>query len=225
MGVKENIEKVKLNLINAAKKSGREPSEINIIAVTKYVDIELIKLVNECGIGSFGESKVQDFCKKYEQLGKGYNWHFIGRLQKNKVKYIIDKVDLIHSVDTIELLEELEKRATLLGKNVNVLIQVNISGEDTKQGLEENMLEEFLKEVALFNRIRVLGLMTIAPFVENPEHIRSIFRELKNTFEQIKKLNLKNVDMKYLSMGMSNDYEIAIEEGANLIRVGRILFK
>ena len=163
---------------------------------------------------------MQEIQDKYEKIVPKVKWHMIGHLQSNKVKYIIDKVHLIHSLDRMSLAKEIQKRAEEHDIYVDTLVQVNIAEEDTKFGLRKDEVIHFIEAIKDFNRIRIKGLMTIAPFAENPEDIRFVFRDLKSMFEHIKGLNFSNVDMKYLSMGMTNDFEVALEEGANIIRIG-----
>lgn len=198
--------------------------DIKIIAVTKTVDVDRINEAIALGITDIGENKVQEIQEKYEQINKDVKWHMIGHLQSNKVKYIIDKVEMIHSLDRLSLAEEIQKRAEGLNIYVNSLVQVNIAEEDSKFGLRKEEVIPFIKSLKDLNRIKVKGLMTIAPFVEDPEEARYVFRDLKSLFEEIKDININNVDMKYLSMGMTNDYEVALEEGANIIRIGTGIF-
>ncbi len=205
-------------------KSGRTNSKVEIIAVTKTDDVERIKEAIDLGLKNFGENRVQELVKKYDIIGNRANFHMIGHLQTNKVKYIIDKVSLIHSLDRLSLAEEIQKRASKLGIIVNALIQVNVAEEDSKFGLKVEEVIPFIKEIEEFNNIRIRGLMTVAPYEEDPEGVRWVFRDLRRLSEDIAKLNLKNVEMKILSMGMTNDYKVAIEEGANMIRIGTGLF-
>lgn len=176
------------------------------------------------GLKNIGENRPQELVRKYDIIGNRANFHMIGHLQTNKVKYIIDKVSLIHSLDRLSLAEELQNRASKLGITVNALIQVNIAEEDSKFGLKVNEVIPFLNKVVEFDNIRIKGLMTIAPFVEDPEDVRWVFRDLRKLKEHIASLDLKNVEMNILSMGMTNDYKVAIEEGANMIRIGTGLF-
>lgn len=198
--------------------------DITMVAVTKTVDIDKINEAIALGITDIGENKVQEIQRKYEQIGKKVKWHMIGHLQSNKVKYIIDKVEMIHSLDRMSLAKEVQKRAGEHDILVNVLVQVNIAEEDSKFGLKKEDVIPFIKSIEKFNRIKIKGLMTIAPYVENPEEVRFVFKDLKKIFEEIKGMNLINTDMKYLSMGMTNDYEVALEEGANIIRIGTGIF-
>lgn len=178
----------------------------------------------DLGLNNIGENRPQELVKKYDIIGNRANFHMIGHLQTNKVKYIIDKVSLIHSLDRLSLAEELQKRAEKLDILVNTLVQVNVADEKSKFGLKIEEVIPFINKVMEFDNLRIKGLMTIAPFVEDPEDIRWVFRELRKLSENIARMNLKNVEMKYLSMGMTNDYQVAIEEGANMIRIGTGLF-
>ncbi len=176
------------------------------------------------GIRVFGENKVQELIDKYEALPKDIHWHMIGHLQRNKVKYIIDKVDLIHSVDSVRLAETIDKEAKKHNLTANILIEVNVAKEDTKFGVLPEQLDILIDEISHFSNIRVLGLMTIAPFVENAEENRAIFSRLHKLSVDIASKNIDNVNVGLLSMGMTNDYEVAIEEGATMIRVGTGIF-
>ena len=162
--------------------------------------------------------------EKYDKIGDRANFHMIGHLQSNKVKYIIDKVSLIHSLDRLSLAKELQKRARKLGITVNALIQVNVAEEESKFGLKVDEVIPFIKEIKAFENIKIKGLMTIAPYVEDPEEVRRVFRDLRKLSQDIAKMNFENVEMNILSMGMTNDYKVAIEEGANMIRIGTGLF-
>jgi len=222
--IKENIEKIKLRVASAAQKSGRDPKDVKIIAVTKTVDTARIMEAIDAGVTDVGENRVQELCNKYDIIGAQCNWHLIGSLQTNKVKYIIDKVALIHSLDRIELAEEIQKRAERISRVVDVLVQVNVAKEETKSGIYLEQAYDFVKEVSKYGNIRIRGLMTIAPFAENPEEVRFVFRELHKLYIDISRENADNINMDYLSMGMSNDFEIAIEEGSNMVRIGTAIF-
>ncbi|MDF2841397.1 MAG: YggS family pyridoxal phosphate-dependent enzyme [Clostridia bacterium] len=198
--------------------------DITLIAVTKTVDTEKINHAVSCGVSNLGENKVQEIMDKYDAVDKNVKWHLIGHLQTNKVKYIIDKVELIHSVDSIKLAEEINKRAEKNNLIKDVLVQINVAEEDTKFGIDLEQAVDFIKSISVFNSIRIKGLMTIAPYDLNPEGVRPIFRQLKDKFDELAQMNLPNTEMKHLSMGMSNDYKVAIEEGANMIRIGTAIF-
>lgn len=219
-----NIEKVMSKIEKAALKSGRKADDIKIIAVTKTVDPEVISAILDKGITELGENRVQELTKKYDIINKQCNWHHIGHLQTNKVKYIVDKVKLIHSFDRPSLALEIQKRAQKINRVMDVLIQVNVSKEESKFGIYEEELFELIKKTSQFNNIRVKGLMTMAPFAENPENIRYVFAKLRKLAIDIQEKKLDNVSMEFLSMGMSSDFEIAIEEGANMVRIGSALF-
>ncbi len=222
--IQENLKIVREKVSRAAYRSGRNPDDIKIIAVTKTVEPAKMLKAFECGITDAGENRVQELLTKHEELGSKCNWHFIGHLQKNKVKHIIDKAGLIHSVDSLSLADEINKRAVLKHKTMDILVQVNIAGEKTKFGLNKNEMKEFLHQVSKYSNIRTKGLMTMAPYDENPENIRWVFRELKKLSIDIMGERFDNINMAYLSMGMSNDFEIAVEEGANALRIGSAIF-
>lgn len=222
--IKENLDDILSRIKVAAEKSGRKAEDIKLIAVTKTVGVERIKNVYDYGILDMGENRVQELLDKYDKLDSSCRWHLIGHLQTNKVKYIIDKVEMIHSVDSIELAKEINTRADKIGKKMNILVQVNVSGEESKFGINPQEVDEFIEKVSKYGNISVKGMMTIAPYAENPEDVRDVFRKLYSIYIDIKKKKLDNVSMDYLSMGMSNDFEVAIEEGANIIRIGTDIF-
>jgi pyridoxal phosphate enzyme (YggS family) len=222
--IKSNILELKKKVSAAAEKSGRTADEIKIIAVTKTVEPVRISKAVEEGFLDLGENRVQELCEKYDIINKDCRWHLIGHLQTNKVKYIIDKVDLLHSLDSFELAYEIQKKAEKAGRIINSLVQVNVSGEESKFGIEPGKVPDFLKEVSTMANIKVKGLMTIAPFSPDPEKIRYVFRELRKMLIDIRTENIDNIDMDLLSMGMSNDFEVAIEEGANIVRIGTAIF-
>lgn len=222
--IKENINSIKHNIDNAAKKSNRNSSDILLLAVTKTVNVDKMKFAAECGLNYFGENKVQELVKKYENLGTDYNWHMIGHLQTNKIKYIIDKIQLIHSVDSEKLAIEIDKEAKKINKVVNILLEVNVSGEETKFGIYPQNIFKVLDNISTLSNINIKGLMTVAPFVDNKEDNRTIFSKLSKLFIDIRAKQTDNIDMQYLSMGMTNDYETAIEEGANIVRIGTGIF-
>lgn len=220
----QNVKDVNLMIKSACEKSGRNYSDVTLLAVTKTYEPELMNAAIELGIKDIAENKVQEIIRKYDEINSGVKWHLIGHLQTNKVKYIIDKVDLIHSLDSVKLALEIDKRAAKIGKIQDVLIQINIQDEDSKFGISKEELPKLLAEISEFNHIRICGLMYIAPIVENPEFLREDFRTMKKLFDSLSKLEYKNVAPMHLSMGMSSDYEIAIEEGATMIRVGTKIF-
>ena len=222
--IKNNLRIIKEKIKKATLKANRYPEEIKLVAVTKTATIEQIEEAISAGVKTIGENKVQEAKEKYHILSTDIEWHLVGHLQTNKVKYAIEIFDCIHSVDSIKLAEEIDKRSLQFGKTTNVLIEVNVSGEETKYGIKPEEVEPFLKETSEFSRIRVRGLMTIAPMAEDKEDVRPYFRKLRELSEEIKSKNLKNVKMDYLSMGMTEDFEVAIEEGANMVRIGRGIF-
>ncbi|MFO7295112.1 MAG: YggS family pyridoxal phosphate-dependent enzyme [Clostridia bacterium] len=222
MDIRYNVERVLDRVAEAALRAGRAPQDVTVVAVTKTVDVARIMEAINAGIKHIGENRVQEFVKKHDFIPAGIKRHLIGTLQTNKVKYIVDKVDLIHSLDRISLAKELNKRAG--ERIIPVLIQVNISRESTKSGIFEEDLESFIEQLQPLDRIRVKGLMTIAPLSSDPEAARPYFARLKELFDRIKERRYPHIDMEYLSMGMTNDFEVAIEEGANIVRIGRAIF-
>ena len=222
--LKENLQKVESKISASCDRSGRRREDVTLIAVSKTKPVETLKEAYDMGIRVFGENKVQELIDKYEALPKDIHWHMIGHLQRNKVKYIIDKVDLIHSVDSVRLAETIDKEAKKHNLTANILIEVNVAKEDTKFGVLPEQLDILIDEISHFSNIRVLGLMTIAPFVENAEENRAIFSCLHKLSVDIASKNIDNVNVGLLSMGMTNDYEVAIEEGATMIRVGTGIF-
>ncbi len=222
--IKKNLENIFKRVGAAAEKSGRTMEDIRVIAVTKTVEVGRIKNVYECGLRDMGENRVQELTEKYDKLPSDCKWHLIGHLQTNKVKYIIDKVEMIHSVDSIELAKEINSRAAKCQRKIDILLQVNVSGEDTKFGISPNDVDEYIGIISQMENISLKGLMTIAPFTQDPQVIRPVFRNLYNIYIDIKRKNIDNVNMDYLSMGMSNDFEMAIEEGANIVRLGTGIF-
>ena len=222
--IKNNLEIINEKIKKAALRANGNPQEIKLVAVTKTATIEQIKEAISAGVKIIGENKVQEAKEKYQILTADIEWHLVGHLQTNKVKYAIEIFDCIHSVDSIKLAKEIDRRSLQFGKTTNVLVEVNVSGEETKYGIKPEEVEPFLKEISEFSRIRVRGLMTIAPIAEDKEEVRPYFRKLRELSEEIKSKNLKNVKMDYLSMGMTEDFEVAIEEGANMVRIGRGIF-
>lgn len=223
MSIKENLDLINEKITIAAEKSGRKREDVLLLAVSKTVDVPRIKEAVELGLVDLGENKPQEINWKYFEI-ENVRWHQIGHLQTNKVKYIIDKVCLIHSVDSLKLAEEISKRAKAKDITMDVLVEINIAGEEAKSGVPLSEAEELAVEISKLDNIRVKGLMTVAPFVENPEDNREYFKQMKKLFVDIKEKNYNNIDMQYLSMGMTNDYEIAVEEGANIVRIGTGLF-
>lgn len=222
--LKENLANVREKINIACKKVGRNPDEVTLVAVSKMKPLEDIETLLETGQMEYGENYVQELCDKYEKISRPVHWHMIGHLQTNKVKYIIDKVDLIHSVDSFKLAETIEKEAAKHNLTANILIEVNVAQEESKFGLKTEELLPFIEKIANFEHIKVCGLMTIAPFVDNPEENRQIFANLHKLSVDINEKNIDNVYVNILSMGMTNDYEVAIEEGATMVRVGTGIF-
>lgn len=222
--ITENLQDVEKRIVAACERVGRKREEVTLVAVSKTKPIEMLQEAYEVGSRYFGENKVQELVDKYEVMPKDIHWQMIGHLQRNKVKYIVDKVDMIHSVDSIRLAEEIDKEAAKKGVIVNILLEVNMAKEDTKFGLMPEDVMDFVGEIVRFENIRVQGLMTIAPFVDNPEENRKYFANLKKLSVDIAKKRVNNVNMSVLSMGMTNDFEVAIEEGATMVRVGTAIF-
>ena len=219
-----NYKKIYNQVVETAIQSGRNPEEITLIAVSKTKPISAIEELIDIGVCEFGENKVQELCEKYEQVSKPVHFHLIGHLQTNKVKYVVDKACLIHSVDSLKLAKEIQKEAAKKQVIAEVLIEVNVAEEESKFGLRIEEVIPFLQEISNFSNIHVNGLMTIAPFVDNPEENRPIFKVLKELSVDIASKNIDNVTMNVLSMGMTNDYQVAIEEGATMVRVGTGIF-
>lgn len=221
--VRENLLRVRKQVEAAAKRAGRDPRTVKLVVVTKTIPIDVIREALAAGVTAVGENRVQELLDKQQQLPPEVEWHLIGHLQTNKVKYIVDKVHLVHSLDSWHLAREISRRAQERGSTVQVLVQVNISGEQTKYGLPPGEVREFITDVLQLPGINVRGLMTIAPLVRDPEEARPIFRELYQMAGLLKQ-DLPKVQLDYLSMGMSNDFTVAVEEGANIIRVGSAIF-
>ncbi len=222
--LKENLQAVEEKICKACEKSGRDREEVKLISVSKTKPISMLQEAYDLGVRTFGENKVQELTEKAEALPDDIHWHMIGHLQRNKVKSIIDKAELIHSVDSLRLAETIDREAEKKGLISQVLLEVNVAREETKFGLLPEEVDEFVENIAQFSHIQVQGLMTIAPFVENPEDNRAVFRGLRKLSVDIAKKNIDNVSMKELSMGMTNDYQIAVEEGATMVRVGTGIF-
>lgn len=218
-----NYDQVKANIAEACRKSGRRPEDVQLIAVTKYVGLETTRAVLDIGIEHIGENRVQEAVPKYEELGERGTWHFIGHLQRNKVKDVLGRFTYIHSLDRHSLAKELSKRAKQRDLTVNCLLQVNVAGEESKFGLAPGELTEFARAVAEMPHLRIVGLMTMAPFVDNPEEVRPVFRQLRSLRDELYALELPHIGVLELSMGMSNDYTVAVEEGATIVRLGSVL--
>lgn len=237
LDILSNIKKIKDKVKGAAKKCGRNPKDVKILAVSKTKPAEYVVSAIDGGMTDFGENRPQELAKKFDEVLKfqtdseddlsqhnNIRWHQIGQLQKNKVKYIIDKVSLIHSVDSLSLAEEINKRAAVIDKVQDVLIQVNISGEESKSGVPYHMTADLCRQISDLPNVHIIGLMTISVKGYTYEENRNLFSSLKELSAEISALNIPNIEMKELSMGMSNDYEAAIEAGATIIRVGSAIF-
>lgn len=222
--MKENIQEVQANIAEACKRSGRDISEVTLIAVSKTKPLSDIEEAIACGMTEFGENKVQELLEKMDQIQAPVHWHLIGHLQTNKVKYVVDKGLLIHSVDSIRLAREIQKEAVKKQVHCDILLEVNVAREASKYGFYCEEVLDAVKEIAAFSNVHIQGLMTIAPFVENPEDNRPIFAKLHKLSLDIKSINIDNVNMSVLSMGMTNDYMAAVEEGATMVRVGTGIF-
>ena len=222
--LKDQLQEVEKRIQAACDRAGRKREEVTLIAVSKTKPVETLQEAYDLGVRIFGENKVQELTAKYEALPKDIHWHMIGHLQTNKVKYIIDKAELIHSVDSLKLAETIEKEAAKHDLIADILVEVNVAEEESKFGMKMEEVIPFAEKVSAFPHVRVRGLMTIAPFVEDPEENRSIFADLHKLYIDIKKKNHDNDTVSVLSMGMTNDYEVAIEEGATMVRVGTGIF-
>lgn len=222
--ITENINEVRKNMEEACRVSGRNPEEVSLIAVSKTKPVSMLQEAYDAGCRDFGENKVQEIMDKIDQLPSDIRWHMIGHLQTNKVKYIVGKVFLIHSVDSLHLAEAISKEAVKQNTTVNILIEVNVAKEDTKYGAMAEDTVSLVEKIALLPGICVKGLMTIAPYVENPQENRQYFVKLRQLAVDIKSKNIDNVHMDILSMGMTGDYMVAIEEGATYVRVGTGIF-
>lgn len=222
--VTENLKEVEKNIMEACKKSGRDRNEVTLIAVSKTKPISMIEEAYETGIREFGENKPQELRDKYQELPKDIHWHMIGHLQRNKVKYVVGNASLIHSVESIRLAEAINQEAEKKDIVMPVLVEVNVAEEESKFGITVSDCETFIREIAKLEHISVQGLMTIAPFVENAEDNRKYFAKLRELSVDIEAKNIDNVSMCNLSMGMTGDYQVAIEEGATMVRVGTGIF-
>lgn len=223
MAVKDNIDSIKSRIKLACERSGRSIDDITIVGVTKTFEADKISQAIKCGITNVAENRVQELVRKYDDVD-GVSWHLIGHLQTNKVKYIADKVSLIHSVDSVKLAQEIDRQAEKNGRVIDVLIEVNVSGEESKFGVAPDELDELLLGVSDLSHIRVQGLMTMAPLYAEKDEIRQIFKKMYKIFIDNRAKKYNNINMGILSMGMSNDFEIAIEEGATMVRIGRAMF-
>jgi pyridoxal phosphate enzyme (YggS family) len=222
--VKTNIERVKNRIADAASRSGRKSSDVRLMAVTKTVDDDRIVEAIEAGVDIIGESYVQEAKRKIEKMGRPIEWHMIGYLQGNKAKYAVRLFDMIHSVDRMDLAVELDRRAGLAGCRMNILIEVNTSGEKTKSGVDHQEAMQLIKEIAPLEHLTIRGLMTMPPWFDDSEDARPYFATLRALRDGIMEARIPEVEMVELSMGMSGDFEVAVEEGATIVRVGRSIF-
>lgn len=222
--INENISKVRENIVKACEKAGRNPEEVTLIAVSKTKPVSAIEEALLSGTLDYGENKVQELCDKYDVLPKNIRWHMIGHLQRNKVKYLVGKTYLVHSVDSLRLAEQIEKEFAKHNQVCDILVEVNIAQEESKFGINAKETEELIRKIAKFEHVRIKGLMTIAPYTEDPESNRDYFSEIKKLSVDIRDKNIDNVSMDVLSMGMTGDYMVAVEEGATMVRVGTGIF-
>ena len=220
----DNLREVEENIAAACKRANRSCDEVTLIAVSKTKPVSMLEEIYNEGIRDFGENKVQELTDKYAIMNKDIHWHMIGHLQRNKVKYIVDKVKLIHSVDSVRLAQTIEQEAAKKNVIVDILIEVNVAEEESKFGLKVEEVTAMVEEISKYSHLRIKGLMTIAPYVEDPEENRSVFARLRKLSVDIAAKNIDNVSVEILSMGMTNDYEVAIEEGATIVRVGTGIF-
>lgn len=222
--IRENIASVNAEIAAACERAGRAASEVTLITVSKTKPVEMLQEAYDAGSRDFGENKVQELLDKIPQLPEDIRWHMIGHLQRNKVKYIVDKVYLIHSVDSLRLAEEISKEAVKKQVEVNILIEVNVALEESKFGTTTEEAVALVEAISRLPGIHIKGLMTIAPFVENEEENRVVFQKLRHLSVDIADKNIDNVSMNVLSMGMTGDYRVAVEEGATYVRVGTGIF-
>lgn len=222
--LKRNIESVLTRIESAAQKSGRNPNDIKLIAVTKNIEPETINLASEFGLKDFGENRVQEFLKKFDLVRYDINFHMIGHLQTNKVKYLVHKIKSIHSIDSIKLAKEIDKRFGEKQLKVDAFIQIHTAKEETKFGLDPEELEQFLNQVQDLKNINFIGLMTIGTFTDDEKEIRRCFSTLRKLKDDYSHFKTENIDLRELSMGMTSDFEIAIEEGSTIVRIGTAIF-
>ncbi len=222
--IKQNLEEINRRLDHAARRAGREPTEIRLVAVTKTVSPERLQGAVAAGQSLFGENYVQEAKAKIASLGPGLTWHFIGHLQSNKARAVVELFDLIHSVDRLSLAQALEQAAGRLGKVQNILLQVNLAGEESKSGTAPANAQALLLAISQMPHLRVLGLMTMPPWFDEPERVRPYFKELRELRDRLRRLNLVEGDLPELSMGMTGDFEVAVAEGATLVRIGTAIF-
>lgn len=222
--LKDALIEVENNILDACERSGRNPEEVTLIAVSKTKPVEMLQEVYNEGIRDFGENYVQELADKIEIMPKDIRWHMIGHLQRNKVKYIVGKVACIHSVDSLRLAEVINERSIKLGVVTEIMAEVNIAGEESKFGFTRDEVFDFAEKVSTMEGVKLVGLMTSAPYVNDPEENRQYFREMKSLSVDINEKNINNINITELSMGMTNDYIVAVEEGATHVRVGTAIF-
>lgn len=222
--LEENLKAVEEKIVAACERAGRKRGDVTLLAVGKTKPAAMIKQLYDLGVRDFGENKVQELSEKYAVLPRDISWHMIGHLQRNKVRQLLEKASLIHSVDSLRLAQTIDDEAGKKGLSSDILIEVNVAGEETKYGFSPDEVSEAVNKISLLKNLRVRGLMTIAPYVTNPEENRPVFAALRKISVDIGSKNIDNVSMDILSMGMSGDYEVAIEEGATIVRVGTALF-
>lgn len=222
--ISSHLRQVQERIQCACNRSRRDTHEVTLIAVSKTKPLEALQLAYDCGVRDFGENKVQEILQKAPQMPKDTRFHMIGHLQRNKVRQVLPFVTMIHSVDSLRLAEEIQQEAKRISKIVDILLEVNVAGEESKFGFSPEELINIIQQICNFSHIHVCGLMTIAPFVENPEQNRDVFKKLFQLYVDIKHKNIDNISMSVLSMGMTGDYEVAVEEGSTMIRVGTGIF-
>ncbi|MBP9000463.1 MAG: YggS family pyridoxal phosphate-dependent enzyme [Lachnospiraceae bacterium] len=222
--IKDNLEQVNSNIVSACIRSGRKTDSVTLIAVSKTKPVEMLLEAYAAGVRDFGENKVQEIVDKIDKLPPDARFHMIGHLQTNKVKYIIDRIYMIHSLDSVKLAMEIDKRAKAAGRVVPCLIEINIGNEESKYGINPKEAAEFAAEVSQLTGIKIMGLMCVAPAVDDPEDAREYFVRMRELSVDITRKNIDNIELSILSMGMSGDYMVAVEEGANFVRVGSSIF-
>lgn len=222
--IEENLSRLRAKIFKACEKVKRNPQEIKIVAVTKNVSVEKIEQALACGIEIIGENKVQEAQAKYDRMDKKALWHLVGHLQTNKVKKALEIFDMIQSVDSLNLAEEIDRRAKEKDKIFPILIEVNTSGEPTKYGVKPEQTENLIREMQKLENLKIRGLMTVGPASEDKQKVRQAFRQLRVIYEKLERVKIPNLHLEYLSMGMSSDFEEAIEEGSNMLRIGTAIF-
>lgn len=223
MDIRDNILSVQNRIEDACERAGRE-NDVQLVAVTKTVEADRILKALECGVTIIGENHVQEIVEKYPYLSSKADIHMIGHLQTNKIKYIVDKVRMIQSLDSLKLAGEIDKHFGKAGRSIDALVEINIGREPNKTGIDPEDALDFLKCMEAYEYVRVCGLMAVAPALPDKEQVRPYFKHMKEIFDEAKKLNIKNVKMRYLSMGMTDDFEAAVEEGSNMVRIGTGIF-